>query len=84
MEHHRPGVRGAIRTSWQFSAFCVGCCWALFALVVIVGSMNILWMALIAVVLSLERTVAWGERLATAIGVVAGISGVALVVLVAI
>ncbi|WP_408960308.1 DUF2182 domain-containing protein [Natrinema sp. 74] len=73
--HYRPGVRGAVRMSWQFSSFCIGCCWALFAFMVIVGTMNIVWMALIAVVLSLERTVAWGERLARGVGILAGIGG---------
>ncbi|WP_265111343.1 DUF2182 domain-containing protein [Halosolutus halophilus] len=81
MSHHRTGVRGAVRMSCEFGAFCVGCCWALFAFMVIVGSMNVVWMALIAVVLSLERTVAWGEQLARAIGVFAGVTGSTIVVL---
>ncbi len=81
MSHHRPGVRGAVRTSWQFGVFCVGCCWALFAFMVIVGSMNVVWMALIAVALSLERTVARGEQLARAVGVLAGVAGIAVVVI---
>ncbi|MFC6835813.1 DUF2182 domain-containing protein [Halomarina ordinaria] len=79
MSHHRPGVRGAVRTSWEFSTFCVGCCWALFAFMVVVGSMNLLWMALITVVLSLERVVAWGERLARGVGVAAGVAGVVVI-----
>ncbi|WP_144799187.1 DUF2182 domain-containing protein [Halorubrum depositum] len=79
MSHHRPGVRGAVRTSWEFSVFCVGCCWALFAFMVVVGSMNIVWMALITVVLSLERTVSWGERFARGTGIAAGIAGVAVI-----
>lgn len=79
MSNHRPGIRGAVRTSWTFSVFCIGCCWALFAFVVVVGSMNVVWMALVTVALSLERTVAWGERLATAIGVAAGAAGVVVV-----
>ncbi|WP_254532736.1 DUF2182 domain-containing protein [Natrinema gelatinilyticum] len=78
MSNHRPGVRGAARMSWEFSVFCVGCCWALFAFMVVVGSMNIVWMALITVVLSLERAVSWGERLARRTGIVAGIAGVAV------
>ncbi|PCR90872.1 DUF2182 domain-containing protein [Natrinema ejinorense] len=81
MGHHQPGVRGAVRMGWEFSVFCVGCCWALFAFMVVVGSMNLVWMALIAVVLSLERTVAWGEQLATAVGVLAGVAGVVLALL---
>lgn len=81
MRHHQPGIRGAVRTSWEFSVFCVGCCWALFAFMVVVGSMNIVWMALITVVLSLERIVAWGDRLARGTGFVAGISGVGVMVI---
>ena len=76
MSHQRPGVRGAVRLSGRFSVFCVGCCWALFAFMVVVGSMNIVWMALIAVLLSLERTVAWGERLARAVGILAGTAAI--------
>ena len=75
MTYHRPGIRGAARMGVRFSLFCVGCCWALFAFMVVVGSMNILWMAIIAVVLSLERTVSWGPQLARAVGVVAGTAG---------
>ena len=81
MTNHRPGVSGAARMSLRFSVFCVGCCWALFALMVVVGSMNILWMAGITVVLSLERVVSWGDHLAKAVGVVSGVAGVGLVLL---
>lgn len=81
MEHHEPGVRGAATMSLRFSVFCVGCCWALFAVIVVVGSMNVLWMAVITAVLSLERVVSWGDRLATVVGVAAGIGGLGLVLL---
>jgi len=81
MEYHRPGVRGAAEMSARFGVFCVGCCWALFAVMVVVGSMNILWMAAITVVLSLERVVGWGDRLARGVGVAAGVGGGALVLL---
>ena len=72
MEYHEPGVRGAARTSFRFAVFCVGCCWALFAVMVVVGSMNLLWMAVLTALLSLERVVGWGDRLARGIGVAAG------------
>ncbi|UPM44618.1 DUF2182 domain-containing protein [Halocatena salina] len=81
MSHHRPGIWGAIRMSWKYSIFCIGCCWVLFAFMVVVGSMNIVWMALITVVLSLERTVAWGRQLAHAVGIFAGIAGLAIIVI---
>ncbi|WP_318568167.1 DUF2182 domain-containing protein [Salinigranum marinum] len=79
-DHYRPGVRGAIRLSGRFSVFCLGCCWALMGLMVVVGSMNLLWMAGITIVVSLERMVSWGDRLATATGLVSGVVGLGLVV----
>ena len=81
MEYHRPGFRGAVAASVRFSCFCVGCCWALFAVMVVVGSMNILWMGAITLVLSVERLVTWGDRLASATGAAAGVAGGALVLL---
>lgn len=80
MTYHRPGIRGAVRMGVRFSLFCVGCCWALFAFMVVVGSMNILWMAIITLVLSLERTASWGPQLAKAVGVVAGVAGASFIV----
>jgi predicted metal-binding membrane protein len=74
-EYHEPGIRWAAEMSARFSVFCVGCCWALFAVIVVVGSMNILWMAVITVVLSLERVVRWGNRLAKGVGVASGVGG---------
>ncbi|MFC6767102.1 DUF2182 domain-containing protein [Natrinema soli] len=79
MTYHRPGIRGAVRMGWRFSCFCVGCCWALFAFMVVAGTMNILWMAVIAIVLSLERTVSWGPQLARAVGISAGVAGIVLI-----
>lgn len=82
MEYHRPGIRGAAVMSFRYSIFCVGCCWALFAVMVVVGSMNILWMAGLTVVLSVERVTSLGDRVATAVGVASGVGGI-IVVLVA-
>lgn len=48
---------------------------------VVVGSMNTVRMWLITVVLSLERAVAWGERLAVAIGIIAATAGIGMSVL---
>jgi len=80
MTHSRPGVRGAARMGLDHGAFCLGCCWALFAFMIVVGTMNLVWMTLITVVLSVERTVAWGDRLARVVGVVAGVVGAGILV----
>ncbi|WP_254534702.1 DUF2182 domain-containing protein [Halomarina litorea] len=78
MQHHRPGVRGASRMGLEHAWFCLGCCWALFAFMVVVGTMNLVWMVLITAVLSLERTVSWGDTLARGVGVAAGVAGCAV------
>jgi hypothetical protein len=44
------------------------------------GTMNIVWMATITVVLSVERTVSWGGRLARVVGLAAGVAGVVVLV----
>lgn len=79
MKYHSTGVRGAGYMSIKFSIFCVGCCWALFTVMVIIGSMNILWMAIITIILSLERILKKGDILAKGIGLISGIGGSGLI-----
>jgi predicted metal-binding membrane protein len=40
--------------------FCVGCCWALMALLFAAGVMNLLWVAAIAAFVLVEKLVARG------------------------
>ncbi|WP_458190229.1 DUF2182 domain-containing protein [Haladaptatus sp. NG-WS-4] len=75
VEGHRPGLVGAVRSGWRLSVASVGCCWALMALMVVVGSMNVLWMAVITVVVSAELLASNGERLAEVTGGVSGVAG---------
>lgn len=81
MEYRSSGVSGAANMSLRFSIFCIGCCWALFIVMIVIGSMNILWMAIITIVLSLERLVSWGDFFAKVIGIIAGIGGSGLILL---
>ena len=37
--------------------FCVGCCWALMAVMFAVGLMNILWIAVLAIVMGVEKAI---------------------------
>lgn len=41
MTHGYGDIGGAARAAAEFGVFRVGCCWALFAFLVVVGSMNI-------------------------------------------
>jgi predicted metal-binding membrane protein len=41
--------------------YCVGCCWVLMALLFVVGVMNLLWIALLAAFVLLEKIVPKGD-----------------------
>lgn len=68
------GVAGAVRAGVVHGAFCLGCCWALMMVLVVVGLMNLLWMAILFVMFFVEKH--WRHGLALA--KVAGLSLVAL------
>lgn len=42
-----PGVGGAIGLGLRHGAYCLGCCWAIMALLFLGGVMNLLWIAAI-------------------------------------
>jgi predicted metal-binding membrane protein len=48
---------GALRLGFEHGLYCLGCCWALMALLFVGGVMNVLWIAGIATLILLEKTV---------------------------
>src|SRR4051812_40025940 len=60
----RDGLRGALRMGAGHGAWCVGCCWALMASLFALGVMSLGWMAFIAAVIAVEKTLPW-RRVAT-------------------
>ncbi|RLA46857.1 MAG: DUF2182 domain-containing protein [Gammaproteobacteria bacterium] len=65
----RDDSRGIVRMGWRHGLFCVGCCWLLMAILFTVGVMNLIWVALIAVYVLLEKIVPNGQRFARISGV---------------
>lgn len=55
MTRWREGWRGAFSMGVEHGAFCAGCCWALMALLFVLGVMNILWIAALTIVVALEK-----------------------------
>ena len=68
----REGPRGTLRMGLHHGAYCVGCCWALMALLFVGGVMDLLWVAGLAVFVLLEKAVARGPWISR-------VSGVALI-----
>lgn len=65
----RPGQFGAFHMGLEFGSYCVGCCWALMALMFVGGIMNIYCMVGLALVFLLEKTFPSGERFASLLGI---------------
>ena len=72
MSGWRDGTAGAFFMGLHHGAYCVGCCWALMVLLFVVGVMNLLWVAVIALFVIAEKVLPRGE-------LIAHIAGVALV-----
>ncbi len=60
----RDGNRGALEMGSRHGAWCLGCCWALMAGLFALGIMSVTWMAFIAALIALEKTLPW-RRVAT-------------------
>ena len=51
----RDGGSGALLMGVRHGAYCVGCCWVLMTLLFVTGVMNVLWIAIIAGFVLLEK-----------------------------
>lgn len=72
----RPEIWHSVRLGFRHGLYCVGCCWAVMALLFVGGVMNVLWIAAIAVFVLGERVLpggAWLARLAGGASVAMGI-----------
>ncbi len=57
----RVGPSGALRMGTVHGFYCIGCCWALMGLLFVGGVMNLLWVALIAIFVLLEKVAPMGN-----------------------
>jgi predicted metal-binding membrane protein len=57
----RDGKSGALDMGIRHGAWCVGCCWALMASLFALGVMSLAWMAFVAALIALEKTLPWGR-----------------------
>lgn len=67
--HWREGKVGAFLMGLAHGAYCLGCCWVLMSLLFVTGVMNILWIAIIAVFVLVEKVASakispWVSRVA--------------------
>jgi predicted metal-binding membrane protein len=79
MTDWREGRAGAFVMGFRHGLYCLGCCWALMALLFVAGVMNLLWVATIAVAVLVEKVVPRGDLVGRLAGVVLVAAGVLLV-----
>lgn len=76
----REGVFGALLMGFRHGSYCVGCCWALMALLFVAGVMNLLWVLAISGFVLAEKVVPNGRLLGRITGVLLAGWGVWVIV----
>jgi predicted metal-binding membrane protein len=74
----RGDLPGCLLMGLRHGAYCIGCCWILMALLFVGGVMNVLWIALLAVLVLLEKLASFGRWIARAAGVACVAAGTEL------
>ncbi|WP_428641880.1 DUF2182 domain-containing protein [Roseibium sp.] len=81
MGHWQPGLSGAFRLGLRLGAVCLGCCWALMLLAFVAGTMNLAFMGLAMVLMTLEKLPQIGTKLSAPLGVFLLLAGATVIVL---
>lgn len=71
-------ARGVFRLGVKQGLFCLGCCWAMMAVMFAVGVMNVIWMAALGLLMTIEKMTS-GRWLTQTIGVALIVAGIGFV-----
>ncbi|NNE98541.1 MAG: DUF2182 domain-containing protein [Pyrinomonadaceae bacterium] len=75
----QKGHFGAFGMGIKHGVFCLGCCWVLMLLLFVGGVMNLLWIALIAAFVLVEKLLPGGDTGGRIVGVLMIVSGIIFV-----
>lgn len=81
MTRWREGTTGSFLMGFDYGFFCAKCCWAFMAVLVFVGGMSLLWMALFAGVIFVEKLAPRGVLVSAILAIGLLVGGVALALL---
>jgi predicted metal-binding membrane protein len=70
--------RGVFRLGVRQGLFCLGCCWAMMLVMFAIGIMNVIWMAALGIVMTIEK-IGTGKRFTQGVGVMLIVAGIAFV-----
>jgi predicted metal-binding membrane protein len=77
--HWTTEPRGVLQLGLRQGTICLGCCWAMMLVMFAVGAMNVLWMAALGVLMTIEK-LATTPRFSEAVGFVFVAAGFGLLV----
>lgn len=72
------GHRGPFRVGLVHGLYCVGCCWSLMLVLVLLGMMNLVWMGVVGAVIFAEKVLPGGAVLSRVTGIALIAAGVML------
>jgi predicted metal-binding membrane protein len=75
----REGGGGALVMGMQHGAYCLGCCWVLMGLLLVLGVMNLLWIAALAGFVLVEKVAPGGHWIGRVTGLLLVVWGLWLV-----
>ncbi len=70
MSKWRDGSSGAFLMGFRHGIFCLGCCWALMAVLFVVGVMNLVWVGVLTLFILAEKIGPTGARVSRAGGAI--------------
>jgi predicted metal-binding membrane protein len=71
-------VRSVFRLGLRQGLYCLGCCWAMMLVMFAVGLMNVVWMAVLGIVMTLEK-IATTTRFSRIVGVALSLIGIVFI-----
>jgi predicted metal-binding membrane protein len=74
----RRGAFGPMLAGAGHGLFCLGCCWMLMTLLFVVGLMNVLWIAALALLVLIEKVLPIGPRVSRLTGITLMVWGTAV------
>jgi predicted metal-binding membrane protein len=75
---HLDRPTGAFVAGGRHGMYCIGCCWMLMALLIALGTMQLVWMVVFAALILVEKATPFGEQFARIAAVVLVVLGVVL------
>ncbi len=62
-EYWRPGLLGSFMLGVRHGTFCVGCCWSIMLLLFVGGVMNLIWIAILTLLVMAEKLLPAGAKI---------------------